>query len=79
MAKHWTTATMISLFYHESGHSWDNQEQAFKVHHGSNSPVGKENTFQYSLNRYVYEYLDYKKEPRKRWYRRLLNAVFRWF
>lgn len=79
MAKYWGVEQMVSLFYHESGHVWDMFCSDYNVNHGSNSPIGKDNTFQYSLNRYVYEYLDYKREPRKSFTRRLLNKIRSWF
>lgn len=52
--------SMVSNFYHESGHSFDASVENYSISHGDNSPTGKENTFQYSLNRYVYEFLNYE-------------------
>lgn len=72
---------LVSLFFHESGHVWDALQEMYSVNHGSNSPTGKENTFQYSLNRYVYEYFNYEKKVSTftPWYYRLLNRIKRWF
>ena len=52
---------LVSLFYHESCHAWNASDENYSVHHGDNSPIGKENTFMYSVNRYVYEFFNYEK------------------
>jgi len=77
------TIELVSLMYHEFCHYIDaNLPDGFYANHGSNSGVGKSNTFQYSVNRYVYEYFNYKKDkpkskPTMSWYRRLLNYIWR--
>lgn len=54
---------MVSNFHHENCHAWNDWNPITNVHHNGNSSVGKENTLHYSVNRYVYEYLNY--EPNK--------------
>lgn len=54
--------SLISLFYHEFGHYVDNQlDHPLYANHGDNSSKNKENTFQYSLNRYVNDYFNKDK------------------
>ena len=72
---------LISMLYHEYCHYIDsNLPLDYYANHGSNSPIGKDYTFQYSVNRYVYEYFNYEREkPKVRllWYKRLLNFIWR--
>jgi hypothetical protein len=76
-------ANAVSLLYHEAGHSMDNYYQDCDCGHGkgrnANSPIGKENTFQYSLNKFVRSFYGLKPKVRtlgrwariKRWFRNL--------
>lgn len=71
---------LISLFMHESGHMVDNYYTECECNHGDNSPKGKENTFQYSLNKFVKEYYGITDKPKKKvylpWWRRLWRWIF---
>lgn len=78
MSKHWNNVRMVSLFYHESGHSFDFFYPDYSIHHGYNNPKGKENTFQYSLNRYVYDFFGYKKPKRVSFWARIKRGIFFW-
>ena len=70
---------LVSNFYHEFAHSIM-EFSSCDCHHGSNSSVGKENTFQYSINRYVKDF--YRVEDtivyRKSWFRRILDKLKWW-
>ena len=68
----------IALLFHEAGHAMDVSDGSFSYHHGDNNPGGKENTFQYSLNRFVYAFYDYKK-PIKRKSLSLWQRLKRYF
>jgi hypothetical protein len=74
-----TLEQIVSLFYHESAHSWDYTDSKYHVHHGDNSPAGKQNTMMYSINRYVYEFFNYEYKPKTfvPWYKKLYNQVKR--
>jgi hypothetical protein len=71
---------LVSLFYHESGHSWDHSDEKYQVNHGSNNPSGKENTFQYSLNKYVYEFYNYERKAKYKhsFLSRVINFLVFW-
>lgn len=71
---------LVSLFYHESGHSWDSSDRKYSVNHGNNNPGGKENTFQYSLNRYVYEFYnyEYKRSYKPSFLSRVISFLVFW-
>ena len=71
---------LVSLFYHESAHSWDHSDKNYSVHHGDNSSVGKENTMMYSINRYVYDFFsyEYKYKTYIPWYKKLINLIKWW-
>lgn len=75
-----TYEQIVSLLYHESAHAWNESDTKYNVHHGDNSPIGKENTMMYSINRYVYEFFnyDYKFKTQKPWYLRILD-FFKWW
>lgn len=74
-----TTQMLVSLFYHESGHSWNESDPDVHVHHGNNNSTGKENTFMYSMNRYVYKFFNYEYKPNKLpWYKKLFNFLKWW-
>tara|TARA_R110002096_G_scaffold232683_3_gene422608 strand:+ start:181 stop:696 length:516 start_codon:yes stop_codon:yes gene_type:complete len=70
---------LVSLLWHEFCHYVDYKlPDGYYANHGSNSSKGKAYTFQYSVNRYVYSYFDYKKETNTYyipWYKKVL----RWF
>lgn len=72
---------MVSNFHHENCHAWNNLNPVANVHHNGNSSIGKENTLHYSVNRYVYEYLNYNQEKvyKNSIWRKLFNYVKRWF
>lgn len=72
---------MVSLFYHESGHAWNASDDKYNVHHEDNNSKGKENTMMYSVNRYVYNFYDYKYIPNKYyvpWYKKIFNFIKWW-
>lgn len=71
---------LISLFYHESGHSWNESDSKYNVHHGNNNPGGKQNTMMYSINRYVYKFLNYEYKPKTYtpWYKKILIFLKWW-
>jgi hypothetical protein len=78
--RHMTRDRLVSLFYHEAGHMVDNYYTECDCNHGDNSPVGKENTFQYSLNRFVREYYGITDKPKRKvyvpWWRRIFKWIF---
>lgn len=61
---------VVSLMCHEAGHMMDHFDAQYSYGHGDNSPKGKENTFQYSLNRFVNAFYGVYPKPkrRRRWY-----------
>lgn len=76
---------LVSLFYHESCHAWNASDDKYSVHHGiggnANNPKGKEKSMMYSVNRYVYEYFNYKKPSvsyKLPWYKVLFNKLKWW-
>jgi hypothetical protein len=71
---------LISLFYHESGHSWNESDNKYNVHHGDNNKAGKKNTMMYSINRYVYKFFDYEYKPKtyKPWYK-IIFSFLKWW
>ena len=71
---------LVSLFFHESGHSWDSSDGKYKVNHGNNKPKGKENTFQFSLNKYVYEFYNYEyvRTTYTPWYKKIIKFLKFW-
>lgn len=71
---------LVSLFYHESAHSWNESDASCNVHHGNNSAIGKENTMMYSINRYVYEFYNYEYNyvTYTPWYKRIINFLKWW-
>lgn len=71
---------LVSLFYHESAHAWNATDEKYNVHHGSNNPTGKENTMMYSINRYVYKFLNYEYKPKtyRPWYVRVFIFLKWW-
>jgi hypothetical protein len=77
--KSMTVRNLVSNFFHEAGHVFDNLSSCH-CHHGSNSPSGKQNTFQYSLNRFVDSFFgenSYIQQPtRLPWYKRLIRFIF---
>jgi hypothetical protein len=77
--KSMTVRNLVSNFFHEAGHVFDNLSSCH-CHHGSNSPSGKQNTFQYSLNRFVDSFFgenSYIQQPtRLPWYKRIIRFIF---
>jgi hypothetical protein len=77
--KSMTVRNLVSNFFHEAGHVFDNLSSCH-CHHGSNSSSGKQNTFQYSLNRFVDSFFgenSYIQQPtRLPWYKRLIRFIF---
>lgn len=66
---------LVSLMHHEFCHSIM-QFSSCNCHHGSNNPNGKENTFQYSVNRFVREFYNIKPRKYVPWYKRLWRWIF---
>lgn len=71
---------LVSLFYHESAHAWNATDEKYNVHHGSNNPIGKENTMMYSINRYVYNFFnyEYKRQVYVPWYKKIISFLKWW-
>lgn len=73
-----TSEQWVSNFYHEAGHLVDMYYTDCNCNHGNNNKKGKQNTFQYSLNRFVNKYfgIENKKTYTSPWYIKLWRWLF---
>lgn len=70
---------IVSNFHHENCHAWNDRIKQINVHHGKNGSTGKENTLHYSVNRYVFEYLNYNENVKKYSLINKIINLFKWW